>query len=205
MKKILIILLSVIIILQLGSIVVLTAENDDPIMEITGEHNTASQVLVDLKDAKGKPSETIAIDIVLDSDGQIFNSIGLRDLVYDDSVLTFKGFELSDEVNSSAMFATADEDLQTINIGFMTASAYDMPLGRIYFKINANAPDQVTAVEFTSIIKNSSTTLASAVDFSSVTVQKRIWGDMDDDGDIDIDDAILLYQHSMMPDLYPIE
>lgn len=43
-----------------------------------------------------------------------------------------------------------------------------------------------------------------STEITTVEKPKAVKGDINGDGNVDIDDAILLFQHSMLPDMYPI-
>lgn len=49
------------------------------------------------------------------------------------------------------------------------------------------------------------TPLQTNVINGKVEISSQLLGDIDLDEDVDIDDAILLFQHSMVPDVYPID
>lgn len=170
-----------------------------------GDTALSGNVVFSASQAWGRPGDTVTLQIAIEANDTVYNSIGIRDFVYDESALTFEGLTLSEDVENNALFPTVDNDKKTIAFGYMTAQAKDIVVGTVSFKINSNASDGDYSVSFTPIAKNSSTVLGTEVVNGSVKVQSRIWGDIDNDNDIDIDDAILLFQHSMMPDIYPID
>ena len=72
------------------------------------------------------------------------------------------------------------------------------------FKINENALEGATNIGASSVVKLKSTEIPSAVTSGKVNIRLQKLGDIDGNDTVDIDDAVLLFQHSMLPELYPI-
>ncbi len=173
--------------------------------EAGGDDPVTGDVIYTLKDVVAKPGDNIKVAVEVDA-SVAWNSIALRDLEYDSSVLTFNGFELSEDIDSSgAIFKTVDNTKGTVSIGFMQASVYDYVLCYINFTVNPNAADGKTNVSINAITKNSSTELSSGMNDATVVIKQQVLGDINGDESVSIDDAIALFQYSMMPDMYPVE
>ena len=63
----------------------------------------------------------------------------------------------------------------------------------------------VTAALFMTALPISSLAAETEVSVSAEADSERILGDLSGDGSVDIEDALLLFKHSMMGDLYPID
>ena len=119
--------------------------------------------------------------------------------------------DLDTEANKERFFAgipnipNKDKDKMAIVIGLKTAAAFDGDICTLDFKVNDNAVEGSTStVNATSILKNGSNVISSKVTPGVVTVRVQLLGDIDGNESVDIDDAVLLFQHSMLPDIFPI-
>lgn len=168
------------------------------------EPSEEGDVVFTFGDVNAKPGDKISVEIVMKGNAS-FNSIALRDFTYDKSVLTFDGFTLNDELKNASLFPTADEDKGTISFGFMQSGVYSYTVGTINFTVNGDIVDATTTVGATAVAKNSSIMLTTTVNTATVDVKKQTLGDIDNNNTVDINDAIALFQYSIMPDIYPVE
>ena len=54
------------------------------------------------------------------------------------------------------------------------------------------------------IVKLNADEIPAEIKPATVSVRTQLLGDIDGNGVVDINDALLLFQHSMVPDIYPI-
>ena len=73
-----------------------------------------------------------------------------------------------------------------------------------YIDINENAEDGNTTISLTALVKDDSTVISSYVEDGTVTIMTQLLGDVSGDNVVDINDALRLFQYSMIPDIYPI-
>ena len=55
-----------------------------------------------------------------------------------------------------------------------------------------------------SIVKCDSTNITSEVKTGTITIMSQLLGDVSGDNTVDINDALRLFQYSMLPNIYPI-
>lgn len=119
--------------------------------------------------------------------------------------MTFTGFSDYEHIEDLTILPpTFDEEKMAIVIGLKTAAAFDGDICTLNFKINENALEGVTNIDASSVVKLKSTEIPSAVASGKVNVRLQTLGDIDGNDTVDIDDAVLLFQYSMLPELYPI-
>ena len=163
-----------------------------------------AKAIFTLKEASGRPGDTVKITLSLKTEETI-NSIAISGISYDKSIMTFTGFSDYEHIEELTVLPpTFDEEKMAIVIALKTAAAFDGDICTLNFKINENAVEGVTAINANSIVKLTSTEIPSAITGGKVSVRLQKLGDIDGNGTVDIDDAILLFQHSMLPELYPI-
>lgn len=165
-----------------------------------------TDVVFTFSDVTVKPGEEALVEIYVKSSVEI-NSIGLNTLSYDESVLTFVGFTDYTDLVTQSVFGEngCDNDKKIISLAYTPSTKPEGKLCSIKFKVNADAADGTYDIAMTGLVKNNSTIFTSAVDSGSITVQSYVTGDMNGDESVDLSDALLLFQHSMFPDDYPIE
>jgi len=157
-----------------------------------------------ISDVKGRPGDVVKVDITLEAE-DVIDTIGLRDIEYDDSVLTFKGFTDYEEMEEKAILSSFDNKTGAVVIGLEDDEAFNGKICSVQFYIEDDAEEGEYGVDATSILKNANEELSSSVEGGSVTVRCQILGDINLDEHIDLNDAILLLQHSMFEELYPLE
>ena len=119
--------------------------------------------------------------------------------------LTFEGFSDYEHIAEMTVLPPSfDEEKMAIVIGLKNAAAFDSDICTLEFRINENAPEGVYSINADTIVKLSSAVVTSSVNPGKVTVRMQKLGDIDGNDTVDIDDAVLLFRHSMLPELYPI-
>ncbi|MEE0867988.1 MAG: MBG domain-containing protein, partial [Clostridia bacterium] len=117
------------------------------------------------------PGDVVTLPISL-KNTVLANSFGVRNFVYDESVLEFVGFEEAENLSNVFTLRTFNNDLKAILVGASQANTFDMALGNVKFKVNDSAADGDYTVNATSIAKNGSTDLTSLVVPATITVAK---------------------------------
>ena len=157
-----------------------------------------------LSEASGRPGDTVKITLSLKTEETI-NSIAISGITYDTSIMTFTGFSDYEHIEDLTILPpTFDEEKMAIVIGLKNAAAFDGDICTLNFKINENALEGVTNIDASSVVKLKSVEIPSAVASGKVNVRLQTLGDIDGNDTVDIDDAVLLFQYSMLPELYPI-
>ena len=157
-----------------------------------------------LSETSGRPGDTVKITLSLKTEETV-NSIAISGITYDKSIMTFTGFSDYEHIEDLTILPpTFDEEKMAIVIGLKNAAAFDGDICTLNFKINENALEGVTNIDASSVVKLKSTEIPSAVASGKVNVRLQTLGDIDGNDTVDIDDAVLLFQYSMLPELYPI-
>lgn len=156
-----------------------------------------------LSDVSGKPGDTIKVKLSLKS-SQSINTIAISGISFSDA-LTFEGFSDYEEIsNLAAITPTFDETNKAIVVGLRTATAFDGDICTLNFKIDEDAEEGELFVSANSVVKLNSTNISSTVKSSTVTVRTQVLGDVNGDENVDLQDAIALLNHSMLPEIYTI-
>ena len=157
-----------------------------------------------LSETSGRPGDTVKITLSLKTEETV-NSIAISGITYDKSIMTFTGFSDYEHIEDLTILPpTFDEEKMAIVIGLKTAAAFDGDICTLNFKINENALEGVTNIDASSVVKLKSAEIPSAVASGKVNIRLQTLGDIDGNDTVDIDDAVLLFQYSMLPELYPI-
>ncbi len=153
----------------------------------------------------GRPGETVKVAVTLENTETV-NSIALHELTYDPSALTFAGFADYEAIEAKCLFAGCfDEENGVISIGLNENEVLSGFICNLLFTVNEGAAEGTTTVQMTSLVKLDDMVLPSETVFGTVTVTRTLLGDINGNGSVDINDARLLFQNSMIPDLYPID
>ena len=152
----------------------------------------------------GRPGDIVEVEITVDSVA-IINSIALYELTYDSNVLTFVGFADYEEIESKCIFSGGfDEANKVISLALSNKEKLSGKICKIRFKIDDAAEDGTTTVQMASIVKCDSTNITSEVKTGTITIMSQLLGDVSGDNTVDINDALRLFQYSMLPNIYPI-
>ena len=157
-----------------------------------------------LSDVTGRAGEIVKVVVSLRTE-EVINTIGIKDITYDKDVLTFIGFSDHEELSSMSSLSSFDEEKLAVVAALKASQIFDGEICTLNFKINENAEEGAVAVSATANIKLNSETIATEVVPAAVSVTLQILGDIDLNDVVDMNDAILLLQHSMFPELYPID
>lgn len=158
-----------------------------------------------MEDAEGRPGEIVKVNVFLKSLEDI-NSIALTVLEFDKTVLEFVGFADYDHLETVMPIESfVDVVNKTIMAPLKNTAKFDGKFCAFEFKIKEDAPECEVKVGASSVSKNGAVVLNSAVQPAVVTVRHQIPGDITGDDNVDIYDAVALFQYSMLPDMYPVE
>ena len=159
--------------------------------------------VVSLSDAVGRTGEIVKVFVSLETDEAV-NTIGIRDFEYDEDVLTFVGFSDYEDVVDMSVLSSFDEEKMAVVIGLSEARIVDEDLFALNFEINDVEEGYETEVYANAVIKYNSDVVESEVSPAIVTVGTMLIGDITLDGNVDLEDALYLLQHSMFPGVYPL-
>ncbi len=158
-----------------------------------------------LEDAEGRPGETVKVNVFLKSLENL-NSIALTGIQFDEAVLEFVGFADYDHLETVMPIENfVDVANKTIMAPLKNTAKFDGKFCAVEFKIKENAPECEVKINASSVSKNGAVVLNSAVQPAVVTIRHQIPGDITGDENVDIYDAVALFQYSMLPDMYPVE
>lgn len=157
-----------------------------------------------LSDVSGKPGDTVKVAVSLKTDESI-NTIGIKDITYDKNVLTFTGFSDYEALTNICALSSFDDSKMAVVAALKNAQVFDGNICILNFKINENAEECEVSVSAVANIKLDSDTVVTQVVPATVAVSLQLLGDIDLNETVDLNDAILLLQYSMFPELYPID
>jgi len=177
--------------------------NEPETNEPTPDTPIEADVIFTLADVSGKPGETIEVEITVDSTEEL-NSIALHTLTYDPSILTFKGFSDTGAIEAKCFLSSFDEDEGVITLALKEKQALTGKICKLVFEINPDIEDCTTKLGMSSLVKYGSTVISSGVESAEITVKTYVLADIDGNEEVDIDDALALFQYSMLPDIYPV-
>ncbi len=167
--------------------------------------DTETDVVFLLGKAKGKPGETIRVPVTVRSRVEV-NSIAFYRLTYDKDLLEFVGFEDYGEMEKKAFVSFFDSESEMITVGLLEAEVLNCQMCSLVFRIREDALCDVSSeIHAFSVVKMDSEHITSSVLEGSVNIRTQRSGDIDGDDLVDIRDSLLLFRHSMMPDLYPVD
>lgn len=164
-----------------------------------------TEVTFSLTSETGKPGDTVVIELYVDSSAAT-NTFGLKDLTYDDSVLTFMGFDNYGTLVSESLVGSMgiDNKNAAISLGYNSAAVRSGKICDLIFRIADDAEDGVFDISMSCVAKAGSTVLSSKVTEGNITVSVQTIGDLTGDDIVDINDVTALLQHSIFPDLYTV-
>ncbi len=178
-------------------------EPDTPVIPDEPEEPTTYKATMTLSDVSGRPGDTVKVIVSLKTD-EVINTIGIRDITYDTSVLTFAGFSDYEELQSLCQLSQFDESKMAVVAALKEKQIFDGEVCTLNFTINESAGEGNVVVNAVSHIKLDGDVVATEIVPATVSVTLQTLGDMDLNDVVDVNDAILLLQYSMFPDLYPI-
>jgi len=176
---------------------------DTPVIPDEPDEPVEYKATMTLSDVSGRPGDTVKVVVSLKTD-EIINTIGIRDITYDTNVLTFAGFSDYEELQSLCQLSQFDESKMAVVAALKEKQIFDGEVCTLNFTINENAGEGDIAVNLASHIKLDGDVIDTEVVPATVSVTLQMLGDMNLNDVVDMNDAILLLQYSMFPDLYPI-
>jgi len=146
----------------------------------------------------------ISIPLIVNSKTEI-NSFAVHRFTYDEDLLTFVGFEDYGEIEAKAFLTNFDSELGIITVGLETPQMLNGSICDIVFAVRedaeGNGPGMIKA---SSIVKLNSEMISSSVREGEISVRTWTVGDINNDGSVSIEDALLLYRNGLLPDMYPV-
>lgn len=174
------------------------------VVEVENTSTENAEVIFTISDVTGRPGDTVEVDISVNSAVTV-NSIGLFELVYDSSILTFTGFTNTENILSKCYFDNGfDENAKVITLALKNKEALTGDICTLEFTIAEDAEDGMVIIKMDSLVKCDSMVIISAVEAGTVNIQSQLLGDINGDNFVDINDAAKLFQYSMLPEIYPI-
>ena len=186
-----------------------TDENDTEPLEfvvpdlLAPETEAPGKAEIDLVDATVKNGDTVEVVINIATTVPV-NAVALYELTYDAAVLEFVEFTGFGDIVTDSFFGTDAVGNTQKTIMFALENATELNGLVAAIKFNAIAAG-TTEVTLSAIVKHDSKVIETVVDSAIVTVEDFVVGDIDANNELDIKDVLLLFQHAMMPELYPIE
>ncbi len=163
-----------------------------------------ADIIVSLGQISGRPGDTIDIELRIESES-IANSYAFYYFTYNKDVLTFIDFIEHEAIEEKCIFPGGfDASTEAITLALSKREALNGTICKLRFKINENAEDGKYDISFTSLVKDTSKVIPSLAEEGSITVMRQLLGDITGNNIVDIEDALKLFQHTMIPDLYPI-
>ena len=163
-----------------------------------------SKATFTFSDAKAKPGETVKVTLSLKTDVEV-NSIAISNITYDSDVLEFIGFDdyshIEDKCTLTPVFSV---ELGCIVIALTDAEIFDGDICTLEFKVKEDATDCMLTISAEPVAKLDGSKMEATLESGDLKVYTYILGDIDDDGDVDMDDAVYLFCYSMVPELFPL-
>ena len=157
-----------------------------------------------LSSEKAMPGENVKLTLSLKSK-ELINSIAISELVFDSEVLEFVGFadygHMEEKCSLPPVF---DDELKCIVLALAEPEKFEGDICTLEFKVKEDVTDCTTTVSATPLTKLKGDVINSVLTDSEVEICTYLKGDIDGDEDVDIDDAVYLFCHSMLPSYYPM-
>lgn len=168
---------------------------------------------IKVTDASGYAGKTVKVDIVIDENPGMIASV--MTVAYDADALTLTKVEDKEKLgenNHSDNLSSEEYYVSWFNPLSREDYTYEGNVVSLSFEIAEDA--EVGEYPVTLTVKEAYNTELSEVSFvetaGTIKVVKKpssdyIPGDINMDGEVDIEDALLLFRHSLNEDLYPVE
>jgi len=172
--------------------------------ESDSSQTSNADVVFRLSQKTGNPGEIVVVTLSVQSNKAV-NSILLQQLTYDKSILSFEGFANYDEMASKAFVSSFDSDKGTIALALNKSEKLNGEVCDLRFRIMKNSPDlSASEIGLSALVKMDSTVVSSQVTAGKVTAVQQLLGDVNGDRMVNIQDALLVFLHSMLAEDYPI-
>ncbi len=167
--------------------------------------NEVQPAVFTLGNATVNPGGIIKLPIAFEN-VNVVNSVSLESFNFDSEHFTFLEFEeADDDVLKSALFKNFDNENMEIYIEFENSDVYSFKIGYALFKVDENTPEADYGFSAFGVVNNALETIPAVMQNSIVSVRNYTKGDLNLDNSLDINDAIILFQHSMMPEVYTLD
>lgn len=159
-----------------------------------------------IEDVSGKPGDTVEVKISVSGEAEV-SGLLLHSLTYDESALEFVKFKSGALVDSS-LTKDASINGKTITLGYENNIIPNGEICTAVFSIKSTAEDGEYTIGFSRIsASNNGREVSSELTAGTVTVSKWLVGDFDENGIVDMRDAVHFIgwvNFSYIPDLYPM-
>lgn len=181
-----------------------------PVLALSGVDvlSTDSNALIkfNIEDASGKPGDTVEVKISVSGEAEV-SGLLLHMLTYDESALEFVEFKSGALVDSS-LTKDASINGKTITLGYENNIIPNGEICTAVFSIKSTAEDGEYTIGFSRIsASNNGREVSNELTAGTVTVSKWLVGDFDENGIVDMRDAVHFIgwvNFSYIPDLYPM-
>lgn len=150
------------------------------------------------------PGKVAEIDLLIDSTAPV-GSVELMQIEYDASVMTFEGVTFDSELVLDCGWYGGDGAIYITVLAAEGALLSDVH-GKLSFSIHEEAEECVISIaprEVDALYQM--IPFMTSVTAGSVEIKHPVVGDLGGDFAVDLQDSMLLFQNSMMPELYPVE
>lgn len=159
-----------------------------------------------LSDESAREGGTVTVTVELNTK-ETFNTLGLANITYDKEILTYSGYSIDESFAKKFMLCNFDEEKFIFSAATQTPfKGYEGEVLKLHFTVNEGAPLGATFVTAVAAsVKLDSTEVVTSIDDAAINVIDEMLGDINLDEVVDMNDAIMLLQHSMFPTLLPIQ
>ena len=181
-----------------------------PVLALSGADvlsaDSSALIKFNIEDVSGKPGDTVEVKISVSGEAEV-SGLLLHMLTYDESALEFVEFKSGALVDSS-LTKDASINGKTITLGYENNIIPNGEICTAVFSIKNTAEDGKYTIGFSRIsASNNGREVSSELTAGTVTVSKWLVGDFDENGIVDMRDAVHFIgwvNFSYIPDLYPM-
>lgn len=181
-----------------------------PVLALSGADvlsaDSSALIKFNIEDVSGKPGDTVEVKISVSGEAEV-SGLLLHMLTYDESALEFVEFKSGALVDSS-LTKDASINGKTITLGYENNIIPNGEICTAVFSIKSTAEDGKYTIGFSRIsASNNGREVSSELTAGTVTVSKWLVGDFDENGIVDMRDAVHFIgwvNFSYIPDLYPM-
>ena len=172
---------------------------------VASAEQSACHTVFSISNVSGKPGETVSLDISVSGDAEV-SGLLLYGLTYDTSVFEFVEFNSFGTLVTNSVAGSDSVSSSIINLGY---NPNIVPSGKIctaVFKIKEDAAEGNFSIGFSTVASSDNgKDVSSTISGGAVEVSKWMRGDFDDNGTIDMQDAVHFIgwvNFSYIPGLY---
>lgn len=185
---------------------IISATSKDGKFSESCEVQVVPSTIFTISDVTARAGDRIEVDVALKTD-KSFNTIGLI-LEYDSSVLEYNSYYISKSIEENAFMSECDipsSDILTFVCAAEDTDGFDDDVLTLIFDIKDDAElGTYKIVGEAAYLKSGHTSYETEIENGNISVVDMIIGDINCDNCVDMNDAILLLQYSMFPELYPL-